>query len=121
MKQLIIQFNTLVVEAIMAKVKDKRKKKVTPKGKELARRVYKQMVSEYRNKKGVAFKVGDKVGLTARALVLYKRMEGDATFAGNLIETTRIFTLLPDVRGQVVLEQKLGGYWTWDVNDLEKV
>jgi hypothetical protein len=115
-KQKIILFNRIVLEAIMAKIIRKGKKsKVTPAGK-LARKVYKKMVNEYKNKAGVVFQVGDVVALNKDALTWFKTK--DDMFAGVPVINSPIYTLLPDVKGTVVLKRQLGGYWTWDVNDL---
>lgn len=82
-------------------------------------RKYKRPVTEYKNKAGVTFKAGDRVGLTSKAFNTYQKSD-DPTFAGQAVRTARISTLLPDVKGLVQLATRLGGYWTWDVNDLEK-
>ena len=74
----------------------------------------------YVNKQKVPFVVGDRVRLKSTALSLFRKTEGE-TFVGHTITQTRIKSLFHDVRGLVRLETRLGGYWTWDVNDLEKV
>ena len=112
----------------MARVKilDKKKSRVTPSlgGRTVApskgKRVYKKQVTQYKNKAGVVFTVGDRVHLNTRALTLFKRNEG-GTFAGNRITQTRIASLFPDIPGYVRLQTRLGGYWTWSVEDLIRV
>lgn len=96
------------------------KKKVTPAGK-LARRVYDKMQREYKNSHGVVFMKGDVVRLNGSALRLYTKQSDDETLLGNAIDRARIFSLLPDLKGVVVLSTPLGGYWTWSVEDLEHV
>ena len=78
------------------------------------------VATAYLNRKRVLFRVDDRVRLNSRALVSYRKQEGEF-FAGREIKQTRIKYLFPDVKGLVRLETRLGGYWTWDVNDLEKV
>lgn len=103
-------------EEIMAKLS---KKKVTPR-QQLPRKVYRKKIEHYANSRGVEFRKGDLVKLNTRALKLYKKTE-DETFAGLSILQARIYSLLPDAIGMVVLEQRLGGYWTWPVSDLENI
>ena len=75
---------------------------------------------KYMNKAKVIFSPGDKVKLTKKALVAAVNPE-PALFAGQPIKDSVVVSLFPDVKGLVLLRQKLGGYWTWDVDDLEKV
>lgn len=77
-------------------------------------------VTVYVDKKNTEFKVGDRVRLKAGTMNLYKKTEGE-TLVGLPITETRIRSLFNDVKGLVLLEARLGGYWTWDVNELEKV
>jgi len=73
----------------------------------------------YLNRSKILFRMNDRVRLNKKALVLYKKLEGEL-FAGREIKQTRIKYLFPDVKGLVRLETRLGGYWTWSVDDLEK-
>jgi len=75
-------------------------------------------VVRYMNKAKVAFGVGNRVRLKPAALKLFKKTEGEL-FAGREILQARIAYLFPDVKGLVRVETRLGGYWTWDVDDLE--
>lgn len=74
----------------------------------------------YINKDGVSFSPGDYVQLKPKTLKLFHRTDGDL-FAGREIVKSQIVYLFPDIKGFVRVLKKLGGYWTWDVNDLEKV
>ena len=77
-------------------------------------------VQQYKNKSGVMFKVGSQVQLKPKALKLFRKTDGEL-FAGREVSKARIAYLFPETKGLVRLEQKLGGYWTWDVNDLEEI
>lgn len=77
-------------------------------------------VKSYKNKAGVAFETGDVIYLKKGVLTLFKKSE-QPVFAGKNIMIATVDYLFPDVKGLVRLNVKLGGYWTWDVNDLEKV
>jgi hypothetical protein len=94
--------------------------KIASTERKLKDRVYSKRVYSYTSAFKETFKVGDLVELRPRALVLYKKLEGEV-FAGRLVTQTRIKSLFPDIRGLVRLEKRLGGYWTWSVNDLELV
>jgi hypothetical protein len=75
--------------------------------------------TSYTNKKNVVFHSGDTVKLTEKAF-----QTNDAslpTFAGRRITKGKITSLLADVKGLVVVEPRLGGFYTWNVDDLEKV
>lgn len=82
-------------------------------------------VNSYTSKAGVEFKVEDKVKLNSKATRLHPKVEQQQTdvkmFAGIKVNTARVEYIFPDIKGLVRLSNKLGGYWTWDVNDLEKV
>ena len=73
-------------------------------------------VNLYRNRKGVAFHCGDRVILTRKALANYSVKP--ALFAGRVVTEGKIVSLFTDVCGLVFVEPRLGGYHTWDVNDL---
>jgi hypothetical protein len=79
-----------------------------------------KVVKEYKNSSGVAFRRGDIVRLNGRtAFVTEDPMP--ALFLGRRITQGKIVSLLPDIKGYVQVEPRLGGYWTWHVDDLKKV
>lgn len=71
-----------------------------------------------RNSRGILFCVGDVVALTDDA---FKRVDPHPdTFAGKPITKATITSLLPGRDKSVQLDKKLGGYWTWSVEELRK-
>jgi len=75
---------------------------------------------KYKNKAGQEFETGTRVRLTKKALSLFRTTD-DKAYAGKGITVTAVGYVFPDIKGLVRLEDKVGGYWTWDVNDLEVV
>jgi hypothetical protein len=73
-----------------------------------------------KGKDSVKLNVGDKVRLKKRTFQLYVAREKDM-HGGLEITEARIEYFFSGVKGLAKLEYKLGGYWSWDVNDLEKV
>ena len=71
------------------------------------------------NKAGTVFQLGEKVELNIKALRFQTQDPKPPTFAGRRITKTQITSLLPN-KGLVLLEVRLGGYWAWSVDDLEK-
>ena len=78
-----------------------------------------KVIEFYRNRAGVEFRPGDEVRLK-RGTIQSPEI-APPEFAGRKITKARITGLFQDVRGGVQLETKLGGYWCWNVEDLEKV
>ena len=78
-----------------------------------------QRYTAFRNERGQIVKAGDTVQLTRRAFQTH--VQNREQFAGTSIMKTKVASVFGDIKGLVLLEQRLGGYWTWDVNDLEKV
>jgi len=80
-------------------------------------------ISSAKNKTGIVFKVGDKVQLTKKAAKSYANPIPmlQAFYAGRPVRVAKIVSFFPDVKGLAHVVPKLGGYWSWDVNDLEKV
>lgn len=81
-------------------------------------------VTQYKNKAGILFSEGDRVRLSSRAKQLHEKVQmqqNTPLYAGRRIVQTRIAYLFPDIKGLVRLEVRLGGYWTWSVDDLERV
>lgn len=73
----------------------------------------------YTNKAGVEFRVGDRVQLRPKT---FKTIDPNPPeFAGRRITQTTIRALFSDIQGGVVLKVRLGGFWSWNVDDLEKV
>lgn len=83
------------------------------------RSVRNKQPAEYKNKAGSAFRKGDCVRLTYGAFTT--RDPAPPTYAGKRIMRAIIVSLFSDVKGLVLVEPKLGGYHTWDVDDLEHV
>ena len=83
------------------------------------RKVQRKTVRQFKNNLGVTFHAGDTVKLTYKA---FKTYDDEAPgFAGRILNYSKIASLLSDTKGTVALEQRLGGFYTWNVNDLEKV
>ena len=77
------------------------------------------MATQYKNKFGQAFKLGDTVGLKKRAFRVKDPRQ--PLFAGNPIRKGKITAILQDAKGLVIVEPRLGGFNSWDVNDLKKI
>lgn len=67
-----------------------------------------------KNKAGDVFTEGQKVRLDFSAF--RTKDPAPPTFAGSLVTETTIEALLPE--RVALLSVKLGGYWTWDVENL---
>ncbi|MEO6564814.1 MAG: hypothetical protein ABIO63_02160, partial [Casimicrobiaceae bacterium] len=73
-----------------------------------------------KGKDKVVLKVGDKVRLKKGVFQLYVARDKEV-FGGLEVIEARIEYFFQDVKGLAKLEYMLGGYWSWNVNDLEKV
>ena len=78
-----------------------------------------RVITEYKNKFGVTFKEGDRVMLSKKAFVT--KDPTPPQFLGQPVTRGKIVSLFPDWAGLVIVEPRLGGYSTWNVNDLEKL
>lgn len=63
------------------------------------------------------FQIGDKVTLKL-GKVFTTTDPNPPTFAGRRVVKAKIETL---ENGVAILDVKLGGFWVWDINELEKV
>ena len=71
-------------------------------------------------REAVKLAVGDKVRLKKRAFQIYVAREKDMS-GGLEITEARIEYFFSGVKGLAKLEHRLGGYWSWNVEDLELV
>ena len=78
-------------------------------------------VTAYRNKRNQIIKAGDTVRLTSSAFKTHSHNQNQELFGGIPITKAQVRSVFKDVKGLVLLKQRLGGYWTWNVEDLEKV
>lgn len=78
-----------------------------------------RQVASCKDQAGTVFKVGDVVSLRRGAF----RTNDPAPplFLGQRVMKGKIEALFPDVKGLVLVLPRLGGYWSWDVNELKKV
>lgn len=82
-----------------------------------SRLAQKRVIVEYKNRSGKVFKVGDRVKLDPHTAFIVNDPLPE-NFAGQPITRSTIVSFLPDAKGWVLLENKLGGFWTWSVDDL---
>jgi hypothetical protein len=80
-----------------------------------------KIVREYKNRQGITFRIGDTVSLTRKAFQVHDPTPPTKLLTGKRIVQGKIVSLFPDVEGLALVEPKLGGFHTWDVNDLRKI
>ena len=76
-------------------------------------------VTQYKNKFGRVFQVGDTVELKHKAFKVKDPRQ--PLFAGSPVHKGKITSLLPEVKGLVIVEPRLGGFHSWSVEDLKRV
>lgn len=118
MQWLAERFSTPVVTFILWTRKHKRKKVAMVSGVIPTRSKKTRQVRKYTNKSGVTFKVGDIVKLSKTAFTV-KDLMPPTSLLGRRAVKGKITSLFNDVKDLVLVEPKLGGFSTWDVNDLE--
>lgn len=78
-----------------------------------------RVVDCYKAQDGTVFQLGDTVKLNRQAF--WTVDPSPPLFLGKRITKGKIEALLPDCPGLVLITPRLGGYWTWDVNELKKI
>lgn len=89
----------------------------------MAKNKKKKRVTRFKNGLGMVFTSGTRVRLNRKAYTSFvaPMIPAEEVFAGYTVREAIVKDLLPDTKGLVLLATRLGGYWTWNVDDLEVI